>query len=140
MKLSEISDPSKYRRGDEFNPRSPDYEEPPEPEDQNDTFTFSWEVLDKNDDPIGEGDLTIDVRGELDYESPRSSAQVYSVISMEVKSFKIDGKTFKSLKEVEAEYGKGAIDPDLIEETIYDKIKAEHGFKISQDAKKAKLL
>jgi hypothetical protein len=142
MKLSEINwDPSMYRKGDEYDPRSPYYEEPPEPEDTDDRFVLDWEVYDKEGhDHVGDGKLTVDVKGKLEWTvfhrgrrhpDDDEGEQEYSITDVDVIKLELNGKTYTK-DQAFAEFGKDNFDEDLIKEAVLDEIAKKKMYKIKR--------
>ena len=142
MKLSEINwDPSMYRSGDENDPRSPYYDEPPEPESVSDDITIEWEVYDNEGvEHLGDGKLTVDVDGELEWTSftrgrrhpdDDDGEQEYSITDVTIKKLELNGKTYTK-DQAYAEFGKDNFDEEMIKEVVLDEIAKQKLYKIKK--------
>ena len=115
MKLHKLVewDPSMYRSGDENDPRSPYYEEPPEPEDENVDLKFSFEILDKDGHGVdcadNDGFISIiahcllgfketprQQRRRMKYDDDSIATEELDVDWLEFVKYEINGKTYNT--------------------------------------------
>lgn len=124
MKLSELNwDPSMYKSGDEDDPRSPYYEEPPEDEEVEDMLVLKdWDVYNDNNELVGAGTLHLKALGTLSWVgSKRNAEQVYHYDTAEIVKLDFEGHSY-SYAELKAKFGEEVFDQDIIDDAAINQI------------------
>jgi hypothetical protein len=95
-----IPDQSEYRPGDEFDVRSPYYEDQPSSEFVDNVITLKWEV-NTHGNVYKQAWLTVNVHGELEYPihkyqrySFKERSQEYSLLSVDIISLRIGKRVY----------------------------------------------
>ena len=117
MKITELLqeyDITSYRKGDERDPRSPHYVEPPDGEQSTEQVTFPWDVYDAaGQEVIATGTVTADVTGGPD-EKGRMQVSDISMLSFMADS----GRTYDYHNAL-ATFGRQAFDTrDMVDSAL----------------------
>jgi hypothetical protein len=114
MKITEILreyDITSYRKGDELDPRSPHYEEPPEDEQSTEVVSFPWDAYDaEGQEVVASGTVTAEVEGTTDYKGN------YKLTDVTMLSFVTNGRTYDRHNAL-ATFGRQAFDTrDMVDD------------------------
>lgn len=104
MKLQDLFeyDITAHQKGDEYDPRSPSFEDPLDGETSTEIVTFPWEVLDQSgNNVIASGTVTAEVTGGVD-----EKGQI-QLDDINMHSFEVDGEEY-SYQEAIVKFGKAA--------------------------------
>ena len=117
MKITDLLreyDITSYRRGDERDPRSPHYVEPPDDEQSTEQVTFPWDVYDaEGQEVVATGTITADVTGGPD----RKGRMQVSDITM--LSFTSDAGRTYDYHNAHATFGRKSFDPrDMVDDAL----------------------
>lgn len=116
MKINELLreyDITSYRSGDELDPRSPYYEEPPEDEQSTEVVSFPWDAYDAEGyEVVASGTVTAEVTGTTDYTGK------YKLDDVTMISFTTNGRTYDRHNAL-ATFGRQTFDPqDMVDDAM----------------------